>query len=158
MNATRRSVIASLGLALAAGCVGRSPRGTPTSSAPPTTRGTPGRFTPGVNVPDPDHPIYLDNQESEPRRVRVRVEQIATGKLVFDETREIAPGAEVEVYNLEQADPEGVEAYAVCGEAVDRPAIGERGPECVTIESSRCYGSVHVTVRGDAVDVIYAIC
>lgn len=118
-------------------------------------------------MPDPDHPVYLANQDSERRTVRVWVERTSTGETVFEETRDVAAGTELEVYNLEQADPDGVERFTVCGRVVDSAtSTGEtpdgtnsdRVTECATVETSQCYGSIHVTVRGDTADVIYAVC
>ncbi|WP_435175412.1 hypothetical protein [Halorussus sp. AFM4] len=143
---TRRSVLAAAGASLAlAGCLTDAPDGS--GGGPPTERtttggapsGTPGPDSPPSetpagdattgdwverlsNKPDPDHGISIENEASVPATLRVAVVREATGETVFEATRRVRPGAEVGVYNLREADPEGVERFEVCAELV---ATGE---------------------------------
>ncbi|WP_458206818.1 hypothetical protein [Haladaptatus sp. NG-SE-30] len=126
------------------------------------------------NTPNPDHSITLRNENDEIKIVRLRIVREATGKTVYDKTHELSAGGGVHAYNLKQADPDGVEAFSVCGELVgdaltatethtsssrgesDKSDSPRRG--CATIRTSQCYGDAHVTVRDDEVQVVYAIC
>lgn len=120
-------------------------------------------------IPDADHAITFRSEAGE-TRVRVRVVREATGEVVFDAT-EITPiGGDL--YNLRQADPEGIETFRICAELVGSEGTaaepnatesdsGEDTPrrDCATIRTSACYADVHVTVEEDgSVQIIYAIC
>lgn len=137
---TRRSVLAAAGASLAlAGCLTEAPdgsggekpterttvRSTPTGR--PGTEAGPGETTPGTtgdwierasNTPNPDHGVSIENEAAVSATLRVAVVREAAGKAVFETTRRVGPGAEVAVFNLEQADPEGVERFEVCAELV----------------------------------------
>jgi len=185
---TRRATLAAAGVALTAGCL--SGAGDP-ADASTTTDGTPGsESTPGKtarltetttgdwidhasNSPDPDHAITVDNDADEAKTLRVWVERDATGETVFDRTKTVEPGHEFTAYNLEDANPDGVEAFTVCGELVasdstagtltttptERTTADAERRDCATVETSECYGRVHVTVQADGTpQIIYAIC
>jgi hypothetical protein len=194
---TRRWVLAAVGLGLvSAGCVadpdGADTEETTTSERPtetttdgtttdePTTRTTTDDpnttgdwIEQASNEPDPDLPVYLNNDGSETRMVRVRVVRERTGETVFEETRENPGGTEYAMYNLKQADPEGVESFRVCGELVDSDADTESGTAsgeettseesdvrgCATVKTNECYGTAHVAVEeGGSLAVFYSIC
>jgi hypothetical protein len=76
----------------------------------------------GSNDPKADHAISLHNDAEERRTVRVWVVREATGETVFETTRELAPGSEAELYNIKQANPDGIEAFRICGKLVGRAA------------------------------------
>lgn len=176
---TRRSVLAALAALPTAGCLTDTGSESPESStdattthdrttadgttaADPTTTGD--WFTHVSNEAEPDHSITLNNESSEARTVRVWVTREETGETIFEETRESPPGTEYELYNLQQADPDGVESFAVCGEFVDADfttdADGESDARhCVTLRTDACHGNAHVTVLDDgSLQVIYSIC
>ena len=188
---TRRSVLAALGAALpTAGCLtgpGRespddsttsaSTTALPTSTTPPASTGTTTDPTStddsettgdwishASNEPDPDHSVTLNNESSETRIVRVWVTREETGETVFETTRESPPGTEYELYDLARADPDGIEAFAVCGELVGADATTDADGEssardCVTLRTNACYGNAHVTIREDgSLQIIYSIC
>ena len=192
---TRRSVLAAVGATLPfAGCVtdsdGRSGTDDPTTDTAKTRRTSTPSDTPtetrttdstttgdwidrASRKPDPDHSVSLVNEGDENRTVRVRVVREASGEPVFDETREAFPGSESELYNLKRADPDGVEAFTVCGELVESTATGGTAAttangsdasesefrSCATIRTNECYGNAYVTIREDgALQVVYAIC
>ncbi|WP_227352823.1 hypothetical protein [Haladaptatus salinisoli] len=169
----RRSVLAAIGGALVtAGCVSDptgigGPGTDDTTTSDDTTAvdetTTDDWLSAASNTPDPDHAITLRNESDDARVVRLRVVREETGETAYDETHELSSGGGVRAYNLKQADPDGVEAFSVCGELVDSATTGapttnspRRG--CATIRTSKCYGSAHVTVRDDGVQVVYAIC
>lgn len=168
-----------MGLLAAAGCVadpgnddpvdGRSPDPSPTDTSSPSVGSQIGTgITPAVNEPKADHAVYLFNEGTRERTVRVQVVREATGESVFDETLTVAPDTEREVYNLKQADPDGVETFTICGELAgptteQEPADTET-PEapvrdCITMRTDACHGTAHVTVQGSGeLGVIYSIC
>lgn len=190
---SRRALLAALGTASVAGCsagagtggTGTDPHRTATESPSPTG-GTPTAdwLYRASNSPDPDHSVYLYNEGTRERTVQVRVVRRASGEAVFDETRTISPGAEREVYNLRRADPDGVEAFEICGRLVEtapaEPATTasdstatDHSPaptgtaetpdsphaDCITMETNECFGTAHVTVGEDGqLRVIYSIC
>jgi len=82
----------------------------------------------------------------------VRVVRVATTETVSEGTYEVAPDAEMTVYNTERADPDGVEAFTVI-------ASHEGRTDRATIETSDCYGEALVIIgsNGD-LDVTYVIC
>lgn len=156
-GSTRRSVLAAVGVSLTtAGCVSKLRGGETTENW----------VEQASNEPEPDHRITLNNDSDETRTVRVRVVRAATDETVFEDTREISAGSEIVAYNLKQADPDGVEAFRVCGQLVEADgATATTASEeseirhCATVETSECYGSTHVTVQKDgSLQVIYAIC
>lgn len=135
---------------------------TTTDARTTTHRGT----AHAADQPDPDHRVTVTNRADEARTVRTRVVRQETSETVFDETREVAAGTEVEVYNLKQADPEGIEGFRVCGRLVDSEGgttttaseESERR-DCETLRTSECYADAHVTIQEDgSLAVIYAIC
>lgn len=114
--------------------------------------------------PEPDHSIHLRSAAAESQQVRVRIVREATGETVFEATEEATAG-ERTLYNLRQADPEGVEAFLVCAELVEtgtaktETATASPRRDCATVRTSECYGNAHVTVEEDgSVQIIYAIC
>ena len=187
---TRRSVLAAVAGSLAtAGCVtdsdGTDPGETTTSERPTeattrtsTTKTSTTRTTTDDSTttkystayasrqPDPDHRITLNNDSDEARTVRIRVVRTETGETTFADTREVPAGTEFEVYNLTAADPDGIEAFRVCGQLVDPEAhtvttVSEEsaGYDCATLRTNACYGHAHVTVQDDgSLAVIYSIC
>lgn len=170
---TRRSLLAAVGVSLtAAGCLSdfEAAPGGPSTDEPttddPTTDGTSveAKTKHASNSPEPDHSIYLGSETETSRQVRVRIVREATGETVFETTTEASAG-EYTLYNLREADPEGVEAFRVCAELVEAETAGTetatQSPrrDCATIRTSECYGNAHVTVEDDdSVQIIYTIC
>ncbi|WP_158057311.1 hypothetical protein [Halorussus halophilus] len=106
--------------------------------------------------PEPDHEITATNQSNETRTVHAWIVRDATGERVFEATKELPPGTEAELYNLEQADPDGIESFTICGKPKGGDAQSE---DCVTMKTSACYGNAHVTAQDDgSVEIIYSIC
>lgn len=173
---TRRSVLAAVG-ALSAGCLS-NPGG---SADETTTRGTTGTdettregTARASNSPDPDHSISLRNDAAEAETVRVRVVREHTDEVVFETTEEVPPGTSFIVYDLREADPDGIEPFRICAELVAESAPATTAADdssgsddsadsehrdCSLVRTSECYGDGHVTVReGGSVAVIYAVC
>jgi hypothetical protein len=155
---TRRAALAALGVGLSSGCLSDPLGGWH-----------------GSDAPDPDHAVVLRSEADGVRTVRVWVVREATGETVFETTRELSAGGEVELYNTRQAKPDGSEAFRVCGERFGATAGASEGEttdesettasteplrrDCATIETSECYGDVEVVVREDgSIQVVYAVC
>ncbi|UPV74814.1 hypothetical protein M0R89_01790 [Halorussus limi] len=134
------------------------------------------------NTPEPDHEITVENELSGPRTLRVAVVREATGETVFETTEEFPRGESI-LYNLREADPDGVERFRVCAELVasngtataadtQTPADSKAGAtdarttatdsprrDCATIATNECHGNAHVTLREDgSLSIVYAIC
>ena len=203
---TRRSLLAAVGVAATAGCLSDGPAEGSTTIHPGETTGeTPRTESPeretteespetsgdwvthASNRPDPDHAVTLANRSDATETVRVRVVRKATDETVFEATETVDPGVELDLYNVKQADPEGIEAFEICGEVVesekptDDPVTTEDSDDpvttaetttaqttttarsdrrdCATIRTSECYANAHVTVdESGALQVIYAVC
>ena len=75
-----------------------------------------------------------------------------TGETVHEGTYTLDPGTEREVYDVADADPDGVESFRVT-------ATARNTTESVTIETSVCYGGAYVEVLEDGtLYPYYAIC
>ena len=185
-DSTRRALLAALGAATTAGClgsiggdVGSQPETTNgTTDDPTTTTSTTGTSSPDVtstsdswweeaeSTPDPNHPITLSNDDDEQATVRLRVFRDATGETVFDQTVTVPADGEKDPYNLKQADPDGVESFTVCATrppsetSTSSSAAGEEADDsCVTVSTDECHAHTLVTVSDDgSVQVTYAIC
>ncbi|MGQ4555837.1 hypothetical protein [Halobellus sp. GM3] len=159
-------------LLLTAGCLGGTP-GTGTDSATPTQTPTamPGTPTPtpdptpgetptdewnpterASEQPDLDKSIRVDNRWNQSVEIRIRVVREATNATVYEETETFASGADREVYNLADADPDGIESFRVT-------ATARGATESVTVETNACYGNAYVEIQDDgALYLYYAIC
>lgn len=115
------------------------------------------------NSPDPDHEITVEHDLAESRRLRVTVVREETGETVFETTGEFSRG-EHTIYNLTEADPEGVEEFRVCAELVTSKTTAAATTDsprrdCVTLATNECYGSAYVEPQEDgSVRIVYAIC
>ena len=149
---------------LAAGCLGApAPGSTPTDAgtATPTATSTPPSGTPthtlprpeyAAERPDPGHRIAVENEWNRSVTVRVTVVREAANETVHEGTYEVAAGEERTVYGTAEANPDGIERFSVTATALNTT-------ESVTIETSRCYGNVHVEITADGeLSPYYAIC
>ena len=151
-DSTRRALLAALGAATTAGCLG----------------GVVGDDVPSGDTPAPDHSVTLSNDDDEPATVRIRVFRDATDETVFEETVAVQADGETEPYNLKEADPDGVESFTVCATrvasetsttAADSTTSGEPQGNCATVKTNECFGNVIVSVTDDgSVQVFYSIC
>lgn len=129
-----------------AGCLAAAPDG-PASGTP--TLGTTGQ---AANNPDGDHAVHVENQRNQSMTLTLRVVHEETGEVVHERTWSQSPSGEHEVYNLEQADPDGVERFRVVLELSGRT-------EAVHLETSGCYGDAFFTVTEQGeLSSTYAIC
>ena len=141
---------------LVAGCLGPS-AGTPTATGSPgttseRTAGTPAGTEYASQRPEPSHPVTLRNEWNRSVEARVTVVREATNATVHDATYDLAAGSERTVYDTAEADPDGVEAFAVT-------VTARNVTESVTIETSRCYGDVYAEVTDEGeLFVTYAVC
>ena len=161
-------------LTLTAGCV--SPLGTGSGSATPTPESPAGTSTPtpdpgtttgmggsgtdtkavsteeASNQPDPDKRVRLENAWNQSVEIRIQVVREATNETVHEGTYTLDPGEEREVYNVADADPDGIESFRVT-------ATVRNTTESVTIETNQCYGGAYVEVLEDGtLYPYYAIC
>jgi ABC-type glycerol-3-phosphate transport system substrate-binding protein len=102
--------------------------------------------------PDPDKAIHVENRWNQSVEIRTRVVREATNETVYDETETFEPGADRDVYNLADADPDGIESFRVT-------ATARNATESVTIETHECHGNayVEITENGELYPY-YAIC
>lgn len=104
-----------------------------------------------ANEPDPDLPINVTNRHDETHEVSVTIAR-ESGETVYDETVAIEAGEDREIYNIEDADPDGVEAF-------DVRAAMDGQTESVRVETSACYGLVDIGINGNGeFRMTYAIC
>ncbi|SMP27501.1 hypothetical protein [Halobellus salinus] len=174
MLATKPLAAALAVLVLVAGCVGPGSPGSgsatpttepPTDTAAPTPEpdtttgmGGAGTDTKAVstrgasNQPDPDKTVRLENAWNQPVDIRIRVVREATDETVHEGTYTLDRGEQREVYNVADADPDGIESFRVT-------ATARNTTESVTIETNRCYGGAYVEVLEDGtLYPYYAIC
>lgn len=160
----RRQVLASTGLLVAGitGCSGADPGGgtetaTPSGTTPDrqtrtrTRTRTPTGFEHAAEQPDPDLAVGLVNRDDDPHSLSLTVTR-TDGDVVHESVHDLEPGAQTEAYNLQSADPDGVERFTIAVEVGDRR-------EAVNVQTSECYGDVRFSVDdGGELDVTYAIC
>ncbi|WP_224449385.1 hypothetical protein [Haloprofundus salilacus] len=190
---TRRLVLAALGVAVGSTSIGcltrtRESRQTPADEPVTTERLTP-TSTPdetptaywierASNAPDPNKPIYVRGRDTDGGTVRVQVVREATGETVHDQRHPVVRGR-IEVYNLRDAEPDGVERFSVCAKLVPREKTdtattetttatddtntaatdavttsdSDPGPratsDCSSIETNECYGTLEIVIDDD---------
>lgn len=143
-TAVKRLAHLALVVALvSAGCLS-----TPTGGTP-----TPGTLTRASNNPQADHSIYVENRWNRSVNLTLTVVRAESGDVVYGRTWSESPGGEHEVYNLERADPDGVESFRIVLELEDRET------RTLDVATDACFGDAFfaVTERGD-LDVTYSIC
>jgi hypothetical protein len=95
-----------------------------TQATPAAAEATPDETTVHpIDTPDPDHDIWVENETERTRRLRVTVtHHVEDGQdeLVHESTHELAPKGSKYVYNLSEANPDGVERFEVFGESGDQ--------------------------------------
>lgn len=152
MRSQKRFPAAVLALLfLTAGCLSGGPVD-PLSPTPETPTSAPDGHSTATNQPDSDKAVYVRNDWNRSVEMRVRVVRDATNETVHDETYDLPPGAGRTVYDVSEADPDGIESFTVV-------ATARNATERVTIRTNRCYGDAHAEVRDDGtLYVYYAIC
>lgn len=76
-----------------------------------------------MDAPDPDHAIWVENEADTAHRFAVTVTQhVDDGpdEVVHESTHELQPKGSEYVYNLSEANPDGVERFEVTGETGDQ--------------------------------------
>ncbi|MFT4883031.1 MAG: hypothetical protein ACI8U4_000529 [Natronomonas sp.] len=156
----RRRFLAACGLGIAgtAGCLdGSIPSGpeNSTDDPPPSPSGTPGDDPPShedvMNEPDPDLDVGIENRSDETQTITLTVSR-ESGETVYEDTHDVAPGSDIDVYNLKEADPDGVEEFVIAAER-----DGQR--ESATVRTNKCYGEAFVSIAEDGeFYVTYTIC
>lgn len=153
---SRRGYLAgALVLASAAGCADLDPSGgggdepgtgdadatdepaaTGTDEATDTTTETESGHDELAQRPDPDLPIRVQNRHDEPRTLSLTVAREG-GDVVYESVLELDAGDDYEAYNLQEADPEGVERFDVVAEADDSRRE-------ISVRTNECYGDARV--------------
>jgi hypothetical protein len=170
----RSLAVLFVAVVLTAGCLGGTPSigtdsatptqtptatempGTPTPTPDPTPGETPtDEWTTTEHAsdqPDPDKAVHVENRWNRSVEIRISVVREATNETVYEETETFEPGADRDVYNLEEASPDGIESFRITATALN-------ATESVTIETNKCYGDAYGTVLEDGtVYLYYAIC
>lgn len=172
----RRHVLASAGTLIAglAGCLETTQGDAPSSTETPTedtpAEDTPAEDTPdadesaestetpsdssglaeAANQPNADHPVRVINHDDSAYSVSVKITQ--DGETIDTVTHESNPDANDVVYNLRQADPDGIEEYDVTA------TLGNQS-ETVKVRTNDCFGDVNVVIQSDgSLFVTYSIC
>lgn len=130
-----RTLVAVALLAVLAGCLGGA-EGSPAAPAGSTAPADPADAS---AHPDPDKSVRLENDWNRSVEVRLSVVREATNETVHEGTYTLDPGTERAVYDVADADPDGVESFRVTATA--RTATGT-----VTIETSACSTDAYVEI------------
>lgn len=144
-------------LLLTAGCLTAGPGESRSPSQSPTqTDGTESRTPFGTHDamkhPDSDKEVHLENLWNQSVTMHVQVIREATNRTVHDESYELEPDTERTVYNVSEANPDGIEEFTVV-------VTARNTTERVTIETNRCYGDAYAEIQEDGSLYLYhAIC
>lgn len=104
-----------------------------------------------INTPDPDKSVNLENQGNNTQDVRIEVVRDSTGNIVHNQTYSVNDTID-NVYNLKEADPEGVESFTVM-------ATTDEDSDQVSLDTSRCFGNVYVEVtEKNGIYVYHTVC
>lgn len=104
-----------------------------------------------INTPDADKSVNLENKRNGTQDVRIEVVRDSTGNTVHNQTYSLNNTMD-DVYNLQQADPEGVESFTVI-------ATTDKDSGQVSIDTSQCFGNVQVELTEEnGVYPFYAVC
>lgn len=156
----RRRFLAACGLGIAglAGCLDEQAPGdseSPNDDSPPSPSGTPDGDPPShedaMNEPDPDLEVSIENRSNESQTIALTITR-ESGETVYENTHDVAPESDIDVYNLEEADPDGVEEFVITAERGDKK-------ESASVKTSECYGEAFVAIAEDGeFYVTYSIC
>lgn len=167
----RRALLRGLAVVLAglSGCVGVESSGreapdtvasTDTPTARPPDAGGSYGSTAGPTDEDgivddtdranPDHPIRVSNRDDAAHHLEIQVRQ--NGTLVDTVTHNVSAGSDAVVYNLRDAEPDGIEPYSITA------TVGNQ-TESVSVRTDDCFGEVNVNIRSDGeLSVGFEIC
>lgn len=161
MNRRRFLAACGLGIAGLAGCLDESVPGgseSPTDDdddSPSSPSGTPDDDPPShedaMNEPDSDLAVGIENRSDETQTITLTVTR-ESGETVYEGTHDVAPGSDIDVYNLQEADPDGIEKFVITAER-------DGQQESASVETSKCYGEAFVSIADDGeFYVTYTIC
>lgn len=146
-------------LVLATGClsggVGDAPS-SPTTETPTPTEG-PGTQTQvgtewASEQPDPNKEVNLENRWNKSAEMRVSVIRDETNETVHNDTYTLDPGEDRTVYNVSEADPNGIESFTVA-------VTAQNTTERISIKTNKCYGDSYAEIQDDgSLYLYYAIC
>lgn len=99
-----------------------------------------------------DHSVDLENHGSESATFDISVVRNATGEIVHNRSYVLGPDESREVYNADEASPNGVETFEI--HWTIRNESGQ-----VNIRTNQCYGGADVVIREDGTaSSHYSIC
>jgi hypothetical protein len=169
----RRQLIAGI-LAGFAGCVSNqedSPTDTPTptpSQAPtsePTLTPEPTRTSEStptppssiyqlMNEPNYAHLVTLENSGNETHPVTIRVTHVDSGAVIFNESKRIDPGEQIEVFDFRTVEEQyngRVETFEIRAESGDNS-------NRMNMSTNVCQGPPHIDITDDGIKIAYALC
>ncbi|MFD1597391.1 hypothetical protein [Halobellus rarus] len=130
MSSVRVALVSLTVLLITAGCLGAVPS----------------------NTPDTDKAVQLENDWNRSVEVDLRVVRGTTDETVYGKTHTLDPGAEREVYDLSDANPDGVESFRIVASALN-------ATEHTTISTNACHGDAYVRIDADGgLAVFHSIC
>ncbi|WP_227130800.1 hypothetical protein [Halorubellus salinus] len=96
-----------------------------------------------MDAPDPDHAIWVENEAATTHQIAVTVTQhVDDGpdEVVHESTHELQPKGSEYVYNLNEANPDGVERFKITGETGEQTASR-------FMATSKCYTDCGIVLR-----------
>lgn len=157
MNSNTARIGAVILLMISSGCLFAGPDSTPTTghspetqtnqeipatapTTPTPTEGPTPRLDEALEQPEPDQPIRLLNDWNESVAVSVEVIRNATAEVVHNDSYEVPPNSDEIVYNLREADPEGIETFTITASYDNMTARTE-------VETNECYAGALIGVN-----------
>lgn len=89
--------------------------------------------------PQSDHLIILRNESDTTRQISVTVSQ---SEVVYENDFTLRPGERENAYNIEQADPTGVEEF-------DITVVSGDGSETIRLVTTDCYGDLLAEIQSE---------
>lgn len=136
-----------------------TPPGTPTPTetppvtpTPTATSPTPQEWTELEEKPYSDQPVQVENRWNQTVTMSVRVIRHATNTTVHNNSYQVTPGTDRTVYNIAEAQPNGIEVFTV--------AVTARNTTMrTTIETDKCHRGAFAEVQQDgSLYVDHVIC
>lgn len=104
-----------------------------------------------IQTPDEDKSVSLENELNRTREIRLTIIRNKTDEVVHNETYMVNNSID-DVYNTEDANPEGIEKFSVIARTDSQSSE-------VSIETNECFGSAYVKIsRDNDLEAFYSIC
>lgn len=126
-------------------------RQTDSGTTSPTDQQSPPSTVSASQQPDPDVDVILVNEHDTAHQYSVTIRR-ESGAIVYAATHEVPASGERQIYNLIEADPDGIEAFTISS------IVGGQ-EEAITVRTNACYGNaiIEVTAAGELYPY-YSIC